>query len=89
MPDVTVLKQQLATVRPRLFLKGDRLQLLKRAIATGAVESWKRLRSAADAALVEPSYPEPDEHPPLNEWDEGGESYMPAKIASRTLVRTL
>src|SRR6476646_11474731 len=49
MPDVRVLKQQLATVRSRLFLKGDRLQFLRRAVGTGAVESWKRLRSAADA----------------------------------------
>jgi hypothetical protein len=88
MPDVNAIADHLAGVRPRLFLKGKREALLKSAIARGGVPAWEKLRAAADAALDEPSYPEPDEHPPVNEWDEGGESYMPAKIASAHAART-
>jgi hypothetical protein len=88
MPDAVALKRKLAGVRPRLFLKGDRLRLLRDAVAKGAVRPWERLRMAADAALAEPSYPEPEERPPANEWDEGSASYMPAKVASAHLART-
>ena len=89
MPDVAALQQRLASARPRLFLSGDRLARLRAAVATGSVPSWPRLRDTADAALLEPSYPEPVPH----EKGEGSDTewlrvFTPGKIGSAHLART-
>ena len=88
MPDVAAIQRQLVGVRPRLFLKGDVIERLQQRIKKGDLPSFDRLRQAADAALAEPSYPEPTDRPQASEWDEVREAYLPAKIASAHVVRT-
>lgn len=59
MPDVARLKAELAGVRPRLLLAGDRLRKLRQAIAEGHVSAWKAFLEAAARAEVEKPYSEP------------------------------
>ncbi len=88
MPDIPSLNRRSAGVHPRLFLTGERLELLRGAIGRGSVPAWERLRKAADDALLEPSYPEPapyrQDSPADQEWLR---TFTPAKIASAHLAR--
>ena len=89
MPDVAALRDKLGTVRPRMFLSGGRLQELRDAVAHGAVPSWPRLCEAADSALSEPLYPEPEPYrrgvSPDEEWLR---TFTPGKAGSAHLART-
>lgn len=89
MPDVNALESRLAGVRPRMFLAGERLGRIRKAVAEGRVPSWERLRKSADDALREPSYAEPEayhaDRPSDQEWNR---VYTRAKIASAHLART-
>ena len=95
MPDIGVLKAQFGIVpgivpgvRPRLFLNDQRLTQLRNSVRQGTAPSWERLRKAADAALAEQSYPEPQPDPTSPEWDSQGRfTYLPAKLASAHLAR--
>ncbi|MCW5977112.1 MAG: DUF4962 domain-containing protein [Bryobacteraceae bacterium] len=89
MPDVKKLRDQLAGVRPRLFLNGDRLEQIRAAVKRGDVEQWDFFISAADAALQEGPYPEPAGYPNaefnVEEWRR---IYRPGKVGSAHLART-
>jgi hypothetical protein len=89
LPDIAALKTRLAGVRPRIFLAGERILELRRAIARGDVPSWDRLQKTADEALAEESYPEPGPfrpgYPFAEEWLR---TFTPAKVGSAHLVRT-
>ena len=88
MPDLNELKVRLATIRPRLFLSGDRQRELREAIGRGAVEAWSRLREAADEALVEPTYPEPSSYRPAVPSDlEWLRTFTPGKIGRSSRSR--
>jgi hypothetical protein len=88
MPAVRQLKERLAGARPRLFLAGDRLAVLREAIARGSVPAWNRLKAAADGALSEPLYPEPaPPRPGIPEDQEWLRIFTPAKIGSAHLAR--
>jgi hypothetical protein len=89
MPDVAALKKQLSGVRPRLFLMGDRLKRLQDAVARGAVPSWERMRQAADAALEEKSYPEPEPYRRgVSSSQEWNRTFTPGKVGSAHVART-
>jgi hypothetical protein len=89
MPDVARLKNQLANVRPRILLAGNREQEIKAAIAAGNVRWWKPFIQAADAALLEELYPEPEGYPPgpfsVVEWRR---IFTPAKVGTAHIART-
>jgi len=59
MPDVARLKAQLAGVRPRLFLSGNRIQELREAVRKGRVAQWSVFLERTDRALAEKPYAEP------------------------------
>jgi hypothetical protein len=89
MPDVAAMVKKLGKVRPRMFLAGKRLADLREAVKRGAVPSWPRLRQAADAALEEPSYPEPEPYRPgVSSSEEWLRTFTPGKAGSAHLART-
>jgi len=59
MPDIAKLRDELANIRPRLFLTGDRLEIIRQEIEHGNVDQWDYFLAAADAALEEGPYAEP------------------------------
>ena len=82
MPDMAALEKQLSSVRPRLYLSGDRLQRVRAA-------SWERMREAAEAALAETPYPEPAPYSGGRfTSDEWLRVFTPGKIGSAHLART-
>ncbi|MCP5118795.1 MAG: DUF4962 domain-containing protein, partial [bacterium] len=89
MPDVALLSKHLAGVRPRLYLHGDRLDRIKAAVKRGAVPHWDFFISAADAALEEGPYAEPEGYPSseftVEDWRR---IYRPGKVGSSHLART-
>jgi hypothetical protein len=88
MPEVAVLKQRLASVRPRLFLVSYHLATIRSAVATGEITPWNEVRKLADAALEEKSYPDPILPPSVDKFAAWGEIFRPGKIASAHLART-
>jgi len=87
MPDVARLREQLAKVRPRLFLSGNRLAEFK-AAASDNLPQWKAFLEAADAALAEKPYAEPAGYPSAQfNVDEWRRIYTPAKTGSSHLAR--
>ncbi len=88
MPDVAELERRLAGVRPRLYLAGDRLERIREAVNRGRAPQWDFFIAAADAALEEPLYPEPEGY-------RGGEFNVPdwrriyhaGKVGSAHLAR--
>ncbi len=88
MPDVARLKEQLAKVRPRLFLSGKRLAEVKTAAAAGNLPRWKAFLEEADASLAEQPYAEPAGYPSAEfNVDEWRRIYTPAKAGSSHLAR--
>lgn len=89
MPDVAHLRNNLAKVRPRIFLAGSRQREIKAAVAAGNVKWWKFFIESADAALAEQLYPEPAGYSSRQfsvvEWRR---MYLPAKIGSAHVART-
>lgn len=89
MPDVGVLREELARVRPRIFLRGKRIEEIKAAVAAGEVKWWKPFIEMADAALEEKLYPEPAGYTSAEfsvvEWRR---MFMPAKVGSAHVART-
>ena len=91
LPDVAQLKQRLASLRPRLFLVGERLAQIRAAVASGKVAVWNPFLKVADAALEEKSYPDPTipmGGVPIEETWEWGTIFRPGKIGSAHLART-
>jgi hypothetical protein len=89
MPDIARLKSQLSGVRPRLFLNGNRLPEIKAAVGAGGVKWWKPFLEAADGALEEPLYPEPEGYPSAEfDVEHWRRIYTPGKLGSAHLVRT-
>ncbi len=89
MPDIAKLKAELSSVRPRMFLTGARLTVLRDAISRGVVPSWPRLKKAADDALAEEPYPEPAApRPDVPSDQEWLRTFTPGKIGSAHLART-
>jgi hypothetical protein len=86
MPDVGQMQRQLAGTRPRLFLAGERLQQIRKAVNHGSVAYWTSFIRAADAALKEPSYTEPKFA--TGEDPEWRAVTTPAKVGSAHLART-
>ncbi len=88
MPDVARLKEQLAKVRPRMFLSGKRLAEFKAAVAAGGAPQWKAFLETADASLAEKPYAEPAGYPSAEfNVDEWRRIYTPAKNGSSHLSR--
>jgi hypothetical protein len=89
MPDVATLKMRLAGLRPRMFLAGNRLRQLQEAVSKGTVPSFERLKQAADGALGEPSYPEPEpERPGVDSSVEWNRIFANGKAGSAHAART-
>jgi len=62
---------------------------IRAAVASGSVRQWKPMLEAADAALVEKTYPEPAGYPSAEfNVDEWRRIYTPAKAGSSHLART-
>ena len=88
MPDVSALKRKPAGIRPRMFLAGDRLQRIQNAVARGQAGYWEPLREAADAALREQPYAEPQGRRPGESFDqEWLRTFTPGKVGSAHLAR--
>lgn len=89
MPSVAEIKKNLGGSHPRVFLTKDRLNRIQQAVARGTLPSWQELRSAADAALEEKSYPEPE---PYRRGVSSGEEWLrtftPGKVGSAHAART-
>ncbi len=89
MPDVRKLRDTLANIRPRLYLTGDRLTRIREAVKRGDVEQWDYLIAAADAALSEGPYAEPEGYSggkfTVEDWRR---IYRPGKVGSAHLART-
>jgi hypothetical protein len=89
LPDVRRLRDQLAGVRPRLYLTGDRLRRIREAVKRGDVAQWGFFISAANAALSEGPYAEPKGYPKgeftVEDWRR---IYRPGKVGSAHLART-
>jgi hypothetical protein len=88
MPDSARLKRELAGVRPRLFLAGNRLEQAREAVKNGRIPQWDRTLQMANGALKEPLYPEPHGYPDgkfeVTEWRR---IYTPAKAGSAHVAR--
>jgi hypothetical protein len=88
MPDVNKLRDQLATVRPRLFLGGGRLARLQEEVRKGGVSQWDFFLTAANDALKEGPYPEPKGYPngefTVEDWRR---IYLPGKVGGAHLAR--
>ena len=89
MPDVAQLASQLTGVRPRLYLRGDRLEAIQAAVQGGKVPEWDFFLATADAALEEGPYAEPVGYPNgefiVADWRR---IYRPGKVGSAHLART-
>ncbi len=89
MPDVAALRRQLAGVRPRLFLNGNRIAEIRQAVAAGQTPLWKTFLETANAAAAEPSYPEPAGYPTAKfSVDHWRRIFTPAKRGSAHVTRT-
>ena len=89
LPDLAALRKKLDSIHPRLFLNGNRIAEIRQAVAAGKVSWWKPFLSSADAAVVEPSYPEPAGYPSAKfSVDHWRRIFTPGKRASAHLTRT-
>ncbi|HNY38830.1 MAG TPA: DUF4962 domain-containing protein [Bryobacteraceae bacterium] len=89
MPDVALMRRQLAGKRPRMFLTGTRIAEIKQAVAAGNVSWWKTFIATADAAVAEASYPEPAGYPSaVFSVDHWRRIYTPGKRGSAHVART-
>jgi uncharacterized protein DUF4962/heparinase II/III-like protein len=89
MPSIAEIKKKLAGTHPRVFLTNDRLNRIRQAVARGTLPSWQQLRTAADAALEEKSYPEPEPYRPgVPSGEEWLRTFTPGKVASAHAART-
>ncbi len=88
MPDVSRLREQLARIRPRLYLNGNRLERIREAVRRGEAPQWEFFIAAADAALEEGPYAEPEGYP-NGEWtvEDWRRIYRPGKTGSAHLAR--
>jgi len=88
MPDVSRLREQLAGIRPRLYLNGNRLERIREAVKQGATAEWQFFLAAADTALQEALYAEPEGYP-KGEWtvEDWRRIYRPGKTGSAHLAR--
>lgn len=88
MPDVRGIERELQGVRPRLFLNEENLRSIRRAVSAGEVDWWPYFLAAADAAVEQELFPEPEGYP-NGEWsvDEWRRIYRPAKVGSTHLAR--
>ena len=88
MPDMDALEAKLSPRRPRLFIDGNRLDEIRQAVKAGEVPWWPFFIAAADLALEEELYPEPEGYP-NGEWDveHWRRIYRPAKIGTTHLTR--
>ncbi len=89
MPDVGKLRARLTGVRPRLYLTPRRLEQIRRAVSRGEVPAWDFFIAAAEAALEEGPYEEPEGYPngkfTVEDWRR---IYRPGKVGSAHLART-
>jgi hypothetical protein len=88
MPDVGRMRDRLKGVRPRMFLHGDRLATIRKAVQDGQVPQWQFLVDAAESALREPPYREPAGYKNaefnVEDWRR---IYGPGKVGSAHLAR--
>ena len=89
MPDVAQLKEQLAGLRPRMYLNNGRLDRIREAVKQNRVPQLDYFIAAADAALDEAPYPEPAGYPTAEfsvpDWRR---IYWTGKVGSAHLART-
>ncbi|QEG36281.1 DUF4962 domain-containing protein [Bythopirellula goksoeyrii] len=60
LPNVAKLRKEIVGVRPRLFLVGDRPSTIRKEIDEGRVDHWEYFLSAANGAIDEKPYAEPE-----------------------------
>ncbi|MFC2125260.1 DUF4962 domain-containing protein [Bacteroidota bacterium] len=88
LPEIAALESQVRGIRPRLFLTPPVLAQIKEQIAAGNMPFWEFCHHLADAAMMEPFYPEPapykDGKFDVSEWRR---IYTPGKVGSAHMVR--
>ena len=87
MPEVARLRAELAGVRPRILLAGERLGRLRQVIAEGRVTTWKTFIEATARALEEKAYPEPRRSVSGSADSQWLQVFRAGKVGSAQLVR--